>query len=206
MDLPSQPVSDFYGYDRGTPVDRYYIEGFLTEHATAVRGHVAEIKDDTYARRFGGYRVHHVTVIDVDPNNPDATRIADLTQPGSLPAAAYDCFICTQAAQFLTSPPAAVRNCRQALRPGGTLLLTAPTVSRISCGKPNVDLWRLTPAGLRHLLAGWPGPATVTGYGNLAACLAFLTGYAAEELAPHQLRHHDPRFPLVACAAHTPSD
>lgn len=201
MDLPTQPLSDLYGYDRGTPVDRHCIEAFLGKHADRVRGHVAEIKDDTYARRFGAHRIHCVIVVDVDPNNTDATLIADLAHPGSLPAESFDCIICTQTVQFVPDLAAAVRNCHRALKPGGTLLLTAPTVSRVSHGRPETDLWRLTPAGLRRLLAGWPGPVTVTGYGNLAACIAFLTGHAAEELTRHQLHYHDPRFPLVACAA-----
>lgn len=202
MDLPAEPVSDFYGYDRGTPIDRHHIEAFLGQNAHRITGHVAEVKDDTYTRRFGTGRPHTTTVIDIDLGNPHATLIADLTQPASLPAATFDCVICTQTLQFLPDLAAALNNVRRALRPGGTLLLTAPALSRISCGNPESDLWRLTPAGLRRLLADWPGPVTITGPGNLPTYLAFLTGYAAEELAPGHLdAPTDPRFPLLACAA-----
>ncbi|MFJ2032004.1 hypothetical protein [Streptosporangium sp. NPDC087985] len=72
MDLPVEPVSDFYGYDRGTPIDRHYIEAFLGQHADRIAGHVAEIKDDTYACRFGAGRPHTTTVIDIDPGQLDA--------------------------------------------------------------------------------------------------------------------------------------
>src|SRR6266511_3377036 len=65
-----RPVSDRYGYDRGTPVDRYYIERFLSEHAECIRGNVLEVKDAHYTRRFGsGARSH---VVDIDRDNPDA--------------------------------------------------------------------------------------------------------------------------------------
>lgn len=204
MDLPAEPVSDFYGYDRGAPVDRLYIDAFLARHANRIHGHVAEIKDNTYARRFAAGHLSGVTVIDIDPNNPEATLIADLCQPLSLPAGTFDCIICTQTLQFLTEPATALDNMRNALRPGGTLLLAAPALSRISCGAPDSDLWRVTPSGLKHLLTHWPGPVTVTGHGNLATCLAFLTGYAAGELPSEKLTApDDPRFPLLSCAAAT---
>ena len=44
------PFSREFGYDRGQPIDRYYIEQFLSAHASDVRGHVLEIADDTYTR------------------------------------------------------------------------------------------------------------------------------------------------------------
>ena len=79
------PVSDCYGYDRGNPVDRHYIEAFLAEHAAAIHGDGAEVKDDTYLRRFGHGRLRSATVIDIDPGSPRATLHADLATAGSLP-------------------------------------------------------------------------------------------------------------------------
>ncbi len=43
-----------FGYDRGLPIDRYYIERFLANNASDIRGHVMEIADNIYMRRFGG--------------------------------------------------------------------------------------------------------------------------------------------------------
>src|SRR5690606_11879416 len=51
------PVSERFGYDRGQPVDRYYIENFLEHHRADVRGRVLEIGDASYTRRFGGDQV-----------------------------------------------------------------------------------------------------------------------------------------------------
>lgn len=201
MKLPTRPVSHFYGYDRGTPIDRHYIEQFLAAHAGRVHGDVAEVKDGWYARRFGGDRIRTVTVIDRDEGNDQATLIADLAQPASLPEAAFDCIILTQTVQFFPNPAAALRNCHQALRPGGGLLLTAPTVGRISLSTPEADCWRVTPTGLARLLdSAWAGPVTVTGYGNLRVCLGMLLGEAAEDLTAAALDHLDPGYPLVACA------
>ena len=78
----THPFSGRYGYDRGTPVDRYYIERFLDQHTTRIRGDVLEVKDASYTRRFGdGARCH---VIDIDGDNPEADLHADLNSPESL--------------------------------------------------------------------------------------------------------------------------
>ena len=79
------PISHRWGYDRGTPVDRHYIESFLAAHTADVRGYVLEVKDSTYTRRFDG-GVTQAHVVDIDASNPDATIVADLSVPGSLPA------------------------------------------------------------------------------------------------------------------------
>src|SRR6185436_6085909 len=51
--LSVRPKSDHWGWDRGTPVDRYYIERFLADHASDVRGNALEVKDADYTKRYG---------------------------------------------------------------------------------------------------------------------------------------------------------
>lgn len=201
MDPLSRPLSQCYGYDRGTPVDRPYIDDFLTTNADLIRGDAAEVKDDTYLRRHGGNRITSITILDVDPDNPAATLVADLAAPDILPPAHFDCIVLTQTLQLLPDPAQTITTCARALKPGGSLLVTVPAVARISPSGRAADRWRFTPAGLRHLFTGWNGQVAVTGYGNLRTCLAALRGEAAEELEPGQLDHHDPDFPLTVCAA-----
>src|SRR5689334_10122786 len=50
--LRTTPVSRVFGVDRGTPIDRHYIERFLAEEARWIRGAVLEVGDDGYTRRF----------------------------------------------------------------------------------------------------------------------------------------------------------
>src|SRR5262245_17401423 len=71
------PLSNKHGSDRGTPVDRYYIEQFLQEHRSDIRGHVLEVKNSRYADRFG-IGVERRSVLDIDSSNPCATVHADL--------------------------------------------------------------------------------------------------------------------------------
>lgn len=198
-----RPFSEQFGNDRGTPVDRVYIERFLVEHAADVRGQALEVGDAGYTRRYGGGAVTSSDVVDVDPRNRSATIVADLAEPGALPAGRFDCFLLIQTLQYVADVPAALDNAWRSLRPGGVLLVCVPGISRLDPDPgPDYDLHRFTPAGLAATLrAAFPGAAQRTvGYGNLLAAVAFLYGIAAEELRPEELATYDPNYPVLAAA------
>src|SRR5439155_26848306 len=98
--LGVRPVSDHWGWDRGTPIDRYYIDGFLTRHAEDVRGRALEVKDPAYVRRFD-HGVTSIDVLDIDRNNTQATIFADLAAGDGIPEGQFDCFILTQTLQYI---------------------------------------------------------------------------------------------------------
>lgn len=198
-----EPISGSFGFDRGTPIDRYYLRRFLRDEAAAIRGVVGEIGGSRYADELGGERVTRVEVIDIDADNPRATLIADLARPGSLPLASFDCLVVLQTLQYTSPLDVAIETCLRALRPGGTLLLALPA---LAAHDPHVplerDYWRFVPPGVLSLLraAAPDARCSVVGYGNLVAALAFLHGIGAEELRRVELEHVDARFPVVVCA------
>src|SRR5215210_840 len=51
--LPTEPISRSFGSDRGTPIDRYYIERFLEQNRSYVRGTCMEVQNSDYTHRFG---------------------------------------------------------------------------------------------------------------------------------------------------------
>ena len=196
------PISTVWGLDRGRPIDRYYIEGFLDKHRSDVRGRVLEVKDAGYTIQFGGAQVTRSDVLDIDAGNPRATIVTDLTAATDVPAEQFDCFILTQTLHVIYDVRAALSHARRLLKPGGVLLCTLPAVSRISdegSGLDHGDYWRFTEASTRALFAELFPPESfeVTPYGNVLACAAFLYGLATEELAPHELDHPDPWVPLL---------
>jgi hypothetical protein len=196
-----RPFSAHYGRDRGEAVDRRYIAAFVAAQADAIRGDVLEVLEPLYANNAGP-AVKQVHILDIDPTNRQATLIADLNVPGSLPASSYDCAILTQTLQLLGDVETSLANLRQSLRPGGTLLLTVPCLSKIDHGLPKSDYWRWTPAGLKVVLErSFPGDIVhVEGHGNVLTSVAFLMGLAQEDLREEELGFEDPGFPLVACA------
>ena len=163
-----------------------------------------EVQDGNYTTRFGEDQVGQSVVVDIDATNQNATLIADLQVPGALPPDSYDCIILTQTLHLLRRPGVCVANCFAALRPGGVLLATAPSVSRVSPTYPEDDFWRFTPAGIAELFSRrWPSDFTVNGFGNLRTCTAFLLGEVVEDLPEVVINHHDPRFPLTVAVEAT---
>jgi hypothetical protein len=196
------PLSAHWGFERGTPVDRFYIERFLEQNRRDIRGRVLELMDPRYATRFGA-EVTQVDVLDIDPTNPRATITADLEDPASLPPGAFDCFILTQTLQFVYDVGAALAAAHAALRIGGVLLATLPSVSKIdrSAGVDG-DYWRFTAASASRLLGSVFGDENVTveAHGNVLTAVAFLMGMAADELKLRELEQQDDFFPVVVCA------
>ena len=192
------PLSDHYGRDRGTPVDRYYIEQFLAAERAAIRGRVLEVMNRDYTVRFGA-AVDRSDVLDIDPDNLDATIIGDLASADAVPTSSFDCFILTQTLQYIYDLEAAVAHAYRILGPGGTLLCTVPVVSRIDRRELESEYWRLTAAACSRLFGGVfaPDDVVVRGRGNLLAAVAFLVGMAAEELSARELERDDPFFPLI---------
>ena len=71
-------MSTEFGYDRGGPVDRYYIENFLKSNKHLVTG-TLEIGDNNYSLRFGEARITRSDILHIDNTNKQATIIGDLT-------------------------------------------------------------------------------------------------------------------------------
>jgi SAM-dependent methyltransferase len=194
----TRPLSEFWGFDRGTPVDRHYIESFLAGHRADVRGRVLEVQDSGYTDRFGT-GVERRDVLDIDPNNPRATIVADLAAADGIPEDAFDCFILTQTLHLIYDVRAALEHAHRLLRPGGVLLATLPTVSRVSRGAAASDYWRFTPAAAAALFGEVFGPewVAIRSYGNVLTAVAFLSGMAREELSRRDLDARDEHFPVI---------
>jgi SAM-dependent methyltransferase len=186
------PLSNDFGWDRGTPIDRYYIERFLEAHSPDIRGRVLEVKDRRYSDRFGTDVISR-DVLDIDAGNPLATIVADLSAAASLPGSTFDCFILTQTLQYIYDVRSAVANARRILKPGGTLLATVPAINPFV---ESNDCWRFTPASCTALFGDVFGSdaISVDTYGNVLSSIAFLAGMAYEELSSDELEVHDLRF------------
>jgi SAM-dependent methyltransferase len=195
------PISRVFGFDRGLCIDRYYIERFLSLHASDIQGHVLEIGDDSYTRRFGGNRVTKSDVLHVAAGNPKATIVADLTSANDIPSNTFDCMIFTQTLQFIYEVRDAIRTIYRILRPGGVLLATFSGISQISRYDMDRwgDYWRFTSRSARRLFEE-TFPATsvvVEPHGNVLAAIAFLHGLAREDLHREELDYRDPDYEVL---------
>jgi glycosyltransferase involved in cell wall biosynthesis len=194
------PISNYFGLDRGTPIDRYYIESFLTQNAGDIGGRVLETDNSRYTRRFGGARVERSDVLSTEADNLNATIVGDLTELVVLPEAVFDCIILTQTLQFIFDVGAALATSHRALKPGGVLLVTVPGVTKVHDRWP--WYWTFTAAAIRRLLEEKFGhdAVSVEAHGNIFSATAFLYGISTEELNVRDLKVDDENYPVVVAA------
>ena len=199
-----QPVSRRYGFDRGTPIDRYYNRLFFKRHAGDIGGHILEIGDNHITQGIGRDRVISADVLNLHAGAPGTTIVADLATDTSIPDAKFDCVIVEQTLQLIYDTGAALRTLERILRPGGVLLLTVPgTISQLCPGKWRHSwCWGFTAYSVNRLLSEVFArhSCIIYSYGNVLTSIAFLEGIAAEELSSEELDHEDPLYPLLIAA------
>lgn len=199
----ARPLSRGSGYDRGTPIDRGYIDQFFASHSQDIRGRVLEVGSDHDVRRYGRSEVTSVDILHIDLSNPTATIVGDLGVPGVLPGETFDCVILTQTLQYVFDLQVAMKQVARSLRPGGVALITVPGLAPV-CPDQWKDnfYWRFTEQSLRRVLedAFEPTQVSVRSYGNIYAATFFLHGAAVEEAAARKLVPEEAEFGVVITA------
>jgi SAM-dependent methyltransferase len=207
-----RPVSATWGFDRGTPVDRWYVDDFLTRFSRVpgygagdVRGRVMEVGGDAYATKLAAGPaegvVDSIDVLHVSAENPKATVVGDLATGEGVPARAFDCVICTQTLHVIYDMPGAVESLHRTLRPGGVALVTVPGITRSCIPDRDYwgDYWRLTSQSAARLFGDvfGAGNVRIEAYGNLLTAMGFLQGMAAEEFQEWELRLRDQDYEVL---------
>lgn len=196
-----EPLDRRFGLGRGTPVDRYYIERFLGDNRGSIHGHVLEVGDAFYTRKFGGDAVTCSSVLHATDDNPRASIVGDLSRGIEGYDGAFDCLILTQVLPFIFDVRTAVSTIRALCCPGGTVLVTVPGISQISQYDMARwgDYWRFTELSAGRVFAEvfGEGNVRVTGFGNVLSATALLHGIAAEELTVGELDTVDLDYPVI---------
>lgn len=196
----TSPFSTEFGYDRGGPVDRYYIEQFLEHEAASIQGRVLEIGDNEYTLRFGKEQVTKSDILHVDASNPHATFIGDLSDAPNIPDNTFDCIVLTQTLHLIYEYKQALATCYRILKPGGVLLLTVPGITPIDHGEwKKTWYWSFTDSALHRLMAEMFPTDTleINSFGNVFIASAFLYGMGIDEVTKEQLDVYDPQFQVI---------
>ena len=201
-----RPVSRTFGFERGRPIDRLYIDTFLAGQAAAVRGRVLEVGDDGYTRRYGGTAVERADVLHASGEGATNAIVSDLAAGApEIASGTYDCIIFTQTLHVIHDIRAVLETLRRILKAGGTLLATMPGITPVSRYDMDRwgDHWRLTGCSARKLFeAVFIGDAVdVTGFGNPVAATAFLNGLAVEDMPGGSLDPIDPDYEVTVAVA-----
>ena len=194
------PLSLKFGFDRGTPIDRYYIERFLDAHRKSIHGTVLEIADDSYTRKFGD-KVATRDVLRFDKTNHCATIHGDLTKFDTIPVDKFDCFICTQTLNFIYNFQGAIKGIHQVLKPNGVALVTVAGLCQISQYDMDRwgDYWRFTDLSMTKAFQEifGEGRFEISTYGNVLSAISLLEGIAAEELSKEELDVNDKVYQVL---------
>jgi glycosyltransferase involved in cell wall biosynthesis/SAM-dependent methyltransferase len=196
----TKPFSEEFGYDRGGPVDRYYIENFLQKNEAVIRGRVLEVADNDYTMRFGSTKVTQSDILHIDESNPNATIIADLSNAPQLEDDRFDCIVLTQTLQFIYNAKDAIKTCYRILKPGGALLMTVPGITQLSQDQWSDSWhWSFTRNSISKILleSFSQEKINIEIFGNVLAASAFLYGLGLPELNKEQMDVLDPNYQVI---------
>jgi len=190
------PISKKHGFDRGTPIDRYYTDRFLDQHREEIQGRVLEVGNRFYTKKYGGEKVKVSDCLDIDPKNKRANIIGDLRDLKEVKDDTYDCFIMTFVIGMIDDYRSALKEARRILKPGGKLLAVTSSSSSYN---PKTDYWRFTPNSAELVFSEAFGKENLVlkTFGNTLSGQYNWVGLATEELTKEELDFHHPRYTTV---------
>lgn len=200
--LGLKPLDDAYGFNRGTPVDRYYIERFLERNEAYVQGTVLEVGDREYTMKYGHGRVTDSIVMHVAHEDGERGIVRGNLETGKgVPENCIDCFICTQTLPFIYDVKTAAENILKCLKPGGVALITVGGITPIiSYERRNFGhYWNFTDMSLQRIFENQQDleDINVVVYGNVKSATAFLYGVGYEEMRQNELDVSDMSYQVI---------
>ena len=180
--------SNDFGFSRGTPIDRYYIDQFLNYCTKYFNGKVLEFGDSLY---FDKFKPNKSSTCDIftskfDKRNDGICRIqGDLCDINSNLFYKYDCIICTNVLNFIFNTTAAISGISKMLKPGGICIVTlagfSTQISRFDYERWG-DYWRFSDQSAIRLFENDFDIILLKNYGNVYSSIAQMSGFCVEEL------------------------
>lgn len=203
-DMDTEPISRQFGTERGTPVDRYYIDEFLKNHSELICKDVLEIEDNIYTVRFGKDHVIRSIVMDVNAQDSNVSFNGNLETGEGIKEEIADCFILTQTLMYIFDLKNAAHNINRILKSGGTALITCSGISQnsIRCTDNYGCYFNFNKDVFVKMFQDETSLQVVeTGsYGNVKTVSAHLNGLCCEDLAESDFRPNDKYYPLIVYA------
>ena len=199
VSMPEKPLCRDFGFSRGTPIDRVYIEKFLEQNKFAIKGDVLEIAENTYTMKYGEDRVDTSHVLHVNGWGENVI-CGNLETGEGITENRYDVAIITQTLMVIYNLPATVRNIHKLLKSGGVALITVSGISQISRYDAENwgSYWGFHPLAIKKLFeAEFSEDIVIESYGNVKTASALLWGISAEELPKEIFKYNDPQYPVI---------
>ncbi len=94
-------------------------------------------------------RARRYDTLDTTEEDQGVTYVGDIQHMPGVPSGRYDVALCLQVLEHVPEPLSALRECHRILRPGGSLVLSVPHLSRLH--DLPCDYYRYTEHGIAYL-------------------------------------------------------
>lgn len=203
-DWPVNVISKDMGCDRGTPIDRYYIENFLNNQKKYITGNVMEIGDNSYTLKYGR-NIANSYILTADKKQENCKKsvviYGDLQTGLGCENDFLDCFILTQTLPFIYDVKSAAANIVNMLNKGGVALITVSGISMLSMYDDSRwgHYWGFTETSLKKLFENIVGDEQIEIFsmGNPKTAAAFLYGLSVEDLERKDFEINDSLIPVT---------
>ena len=198
--LNGYPLERDFGIRRGIPIDRYYIEKFLSEN-NCISGNVLEIGDNRYSKKFGKNIISHVLrgKNGMDYINLDGSLLEYETLSNY---GLFNTLIITNVLSFIFDHNKALENLSKIIDKGGKCLITVNGLSGMSNYDNDRwgDYWRYSEKSLSKLLRKYFKQFEIKSYGNASTAAGIILGLTKEDYSEQILDILDKSYPVVICA------
>ena len=195
-------VANDFGFNRGSPVDRFYIDKFFAKNSQIVTGKCLEFGDTSYIVKYGKLVSKKVTFNYCDVSSMAGDELmGDISNIDSLPSGLFDCILCVNVLNFIYDTPSALLGLKKLLNSSGRIILTvagpSAHISRYDMDRWG-DYWRMTDKALMNLVqdAGFHVEKSET-FGNPYSCSAQLNGLSVEDLIEEKIIPTHPDYQLL---------
>ncbi len=199
ISMPLSSMSRKFGLERGSAIDRIYIERFLNQHRNIIRGDVIEIAEDTYTRKYGS-EINNAYILHVQ-NMGNGVIKGNLVTGEGIRDRFVDCAIITQTLSFLPDPKRAIINLYRMLKDDGNALITTAGISPLSTFDNDRwgHFWGFYERGIESLFASIElnCDIDIQPYGNVKMAMGFLYGMCAEDYVEKDFEQVDELYPLI---------
>lgn len=206
VNMALEPISRNWGFERGRPIDRHYIDGFIEKHKDMIKGKVLEISDNYYTKKYGENRFNESVIMHVKGWGENVIE-GNLETGVGVSENEFDTLILTQVLMFIYDTKAAVKNIYKILKSGGNALITVAGMSNVS--RYDADNWgdyySFHEDAIKRLFGEVFGEENIRieCFGNVKIATAFLYGLCCEDLTDEDFAFQDPDYQvIIGIAAH----
>ncbi|HAN75554.1 MAG TPA: methyltransferase [Planktothrix sp. UBA8407] len=196
----TNPICQAFGFLRGQPIDRYYLDKFIEKIRPEIVGNILEIgaietaKESYQLTEESSYHVLNMdrwSGVDIVGDAHDINVI----QPES-----FDTIILFNVLEHCYAPWIVIENIHRWLKPGGKCFASVPSALKIHDAPQ--DYWRPLPDAFAWMLRNF-SQQKISTYGNLITVVAAYHGIVTEELTTEELDAYHPDYPVITCISAT---